>query len=361
MLSLAVGDSLIHIDLFLRGLAVSAMLILGISGLRSAISRDQRVALGLASLSISAWLITESPTAFAAFGHLRLLDAISIPVGALFWLLVVAVFEDLPVGPLTLAPAAFQLALGLSRSVLPPDLGNIAWWIQNASTGLLAVHAAVVVARGWSGDLVEGRRQARGLLLGAGSLFTVVTVVTAFAARLDPAGPWMQFSGGRPYGGGFVALVMFATGLMFLQVNTAVFGARRPAPVADARAAAAQRLMLEKLNAFMAAGGWRREGLTIGQVATEVGEPEHRVRRLINQGLGHRNFADFVNSYRIGAAQARLADPAEARTTIAAIAFDLGYGSLGPFNRAFREATGSTPTEWRRQALAASPDLQEAV
>ena len=39
-----------------------------------------------------------------------------------------------------------------------------------------------------------------------------------------------------------------------------------------------------------------------------------------------------------------------------AIAFDLGYGSLGPFNRAFRAATEVTPTEWRRQALACSKD-----
>ena len=61
------------------------------------------------------------------------------------------------------------------------------------------------------------------------------------------------------------------------------------------------------------------------------------------------------------AAKARLSDPAEARTTVAAIAFDLGYGSLGPFNRAFRSVTDLTPTEWRRRALAeASPDLKEA-
>ena len=77
--------------------------------------------------------------------------------------------------------------------------------------------------------------------------------------------------------------------------------------------------------------------------------------------MGHRNFADFVNGFRIEAAMARLGDPNEARTTVAAIAFDLGYGSLGPFNRAFRAATGATPTEWRRQALQASPELQEAV
>ena len=106
---------------------------------------------------------------------------------------------------------------------------------------------------------------------------------------------------------------------------------------------------------------WRREGLTIGDLARELDAPEHRPRRLINQRLGHRNFADFLNGHRIAAAQRRLADPAEARTTVAAIAFDLGFGSLGPFNRAFRAATGATPTDWRRQALAAaSPELNEA-
>ena len=114
--------------------------------------------------------------------------------------------------------------------------------------------------------------------------------------------------------------------------------------------------------ALRAADGWRQEGLTIGEVARRLDAPEHRVRRLINQRLGHRNFADYVNSFRISAAKARLADPGDARTTVAAIAFDLGYGSLGPFNRAFREATGVTPTAWRRQALSeTSLKLREAV
>ena len=101
----------------------------------------------------------------------------------------------------------------------------------------------------------------------------------------------------------------------------------------------------------MARGAWRNEGLTISILAGELGTPEHRLRRLINLSLGHRNFADFVNGYRVAAAQDRLADPAEARTTIAVIAFDLGFGSLSPFNRAFRATTGSTPTQWRALAM----------
>ncbi len=75
--------------------------------------------------------------------------------------------------------------------------------------------------------------------------------------------------------------------------------------------------------------------------------PEHRLRRLINGTLGYRNFASLINERRIAAARIVLADPAQASKSVAAIAFELGFGSLGPFNRAFKEATGATPTEWR--------------
>jgi AraC-like DNA-binding protein len=93
---------------------------------------------------------------------------------------------------------------------------------------------------------------------------------------------------------------------------------------------------------------WRREGLTVGALAAEVGVPEHRLRVLINGRLGHRNFAAFINARRIEAARRQLADPAFADTPVSKIAYDLGFASLGPFNRAFKEATGQTPTEWRR-------------
>src|SRR5262249_54345619 len=96
---------------------------------------------------------------------------------------------------------------------------------------------------------------------------------------------------------------------------------------------------------------WRREGLTIGALADELATPEHRLRRLINDHLGARNFAAFVNAHRIAAAKALLADPTNARKSVSAIAFDLGFGSLGPFNRAFKEVAGVTPTEFRKAAV----------
>ena len=60
------------------------------------------------------------------------------------------------------------------------------------------------------------------------------------------------------------------------------------------------------------------------------------------------------DSYRIPEAQQVLADPEQVRKPVLTIALDLGYGSLGPFNRAFKATTGQTPTEFRQRAVAES-------
>jgi AraC-like DNA-binding protein len=75
-------------------------------------------------------------------------------------------------------------------------------------------------------------------------------------------------------------------------------------------------------------------------LAEKLSYPEHQLRRLINGYLGYRNFSAFLNSH-----------PDRARTPVLTIALDLGYGSLGPFNRAFKMETGMTPTDYRHRNL----------
>jgi AraC-like DNA-binding protein len=92
---------------------------------------------------------------------------------------------------------------------------------------------------------------------------------------------------------------------------------------------------------------WRDEKLSIAGLAAQLGEQEYRLRRLINGQLGHRNFAAFLNGYRLAEVRSALADPSQRDVPILTIALDAGFGSLGPFNRAFREAEGMTPSEYR--------------
>jgi AraC-like DNA-binding protein len=97
---------------------------------------------------------------------------------------------------------------------------------------------------------------------------------------------------------------------------------------------------------------YRQEGLTIGLLAARLGLPEYRLRALINERLGHRNFNAFLNRYRLDEAKAALADPHQADVPVLTIALDAGFQSLAPFNRAFKANTGLTPTEFRRSAAA---------
>jgi transcriptional regulator GlxA family with amidase domain len=148
-------------------------------------------------------------------------------------------------------------------------------------------------------------------------------------------------------------------GVWLLGMRASVLDGEAPVSAAAPPLAAPETLALkpadrpayQKLMALMEEGVWREEGLSVAALAARVGLPEHQLRALINGQLGHRNFSAFLNAWRLPAAKALLADPAEARKQILQIALDVGFGSIAPFNRAFKEATGKTPTEFRRRAL----------
>jgi AraC-like DNA-binding protein len=120
---------------------------------------------------------------------------------------------------------------------------------------------------------------------------------------------------------------------------------------AEAPAIPVDPVLLEKIRTAMERDRlYREEGLTIAVFALRLGTTEHRLRRAINAGLGHRNFNAFLNAYRIADAKAALADPSQAEVPVLTIAMDAGFGSLAPFNRAFKAETGFTPSDYRARA-----------
>ena len=121
-----------------------------------------------------------------------------------------------------------------------------------------------------------------------------------------------------------------------------------PGPADRGLVAALERLMTVDR-------AYRQDGLTIGALAQRMGLPEYRLRRLINQALGYRNFNSFLNDYRLREAKAALADPDQAAVPVLTIALDAGFNSLGPFNRAFKTDTGLTPSEYRRLNAGGNP------
>ncbi len=106
--------------------------------------------------------------------------------------------------------------------------------------------------------------------------------------------------------------------------------------------------LLELMNIEKA---YRQPGLTITELAAKMHVPAHQLRKLINSHMGHRNFSSFLNRYRIAEACEILGNSDSANSQVLGIAFSLGYQSLSPFNRAFKESTGLTPSDYRRQSV----------
>lgn len=335
------------LDLLIPGVAIGLCLAFAMAIVQSRLSWTIRFCAFLAASSYAVNILYFSPferllglqyggpwIAAALFGGLP---------AAFTWASIIAVFEDGTLRWRLLTPALISLMLACVDLSGTGSLQTAAWRINNLFLLLLVLNAFYVLARGYAGDLVESRRRLRRPLLAACVLMGLVQVFVyvIYQTRWADQGPWLARSGNLLELIGLCAFVA-----VVLQLRGGLF---TPPPARAGPDADRDEDDIAALNAIMLEGeAWRREGLGIGKLAAELKMPEHRLRRLINGRLGHRNFRAFLNAYRIEAARRRLADPHETRS-IAQIAFDLGFTSLSPFNRAFKEAVGDTPNEWRRR------------
>ncbi len=211
---------------------------------------------------------------------------------------------------------------------------------------LMGIYLALlgVALATWRQDLVQKRRQFRIVLMFAIALVSVVFVGMEFVWTQEHH-LWIY-----PVQGITVALLVAVFGMWVLTTDTIILA---PEPIAQPPAPqpSDQDWIATKLSKAMTDGLWQREGLTITALADHLGVPEYRLRETINQRLGYRNFPAFINGYRIEAAKTILADSEQTGRSILEIAYDVGFASLGPFNRAFRDGTGQSPRDFRRDAL----------
>ncbi len=91
--------------------------------------------------------------------------------------------------------------------------------------------------------------------------------------------------------------------------------------------------------------------LKVSDLADHIGAQEYKVTRCITSHLQYRNFNHMVNNHRIERAIGVFKNPNYNHLHVATIAFDCGFNSLGPFNRAFKQHTGMTPREYRQQLV----------
>jgi AraC-like DNA-binding protein len=95
-----------------------------------------------------------------------------------------------------------------------------------------------------------------------------------------------------------------------------------------------------------------KNDLSLTELADIMGLSTRHLSQVINQHR-HRNFYDYVNSYRAHHAANFLVS--HGKTNLTRLAFESGFNNRVSFSKAFRSHTGQTPTEFiSRQAEASA-------
>lgn len=342
-----------QIDTVIRLMAVGATMLLLAILLAGRVRVGLKVPLAGLAVGAAAYLVNSSPlfsppiTSRVPFDFA--VDFISLLSPFWIWLFARRLFErEPPQWVIWGFPAFFTLCLVTGKVFIPMRPLTFAG-IHIA--GLILVADLLYTA--WSGrkdDLIEKRRMIRvwlPLLVGvqAGGILLIELIIGN--AITDPiiqaVNAFLIFALTL-----FCGIALFETNVQLL-VDTNEDSA--PPQPAASDLSPAENVLREKLDSAMAEGFYRTPGLSIAALADHLQTPEHRLRALINQRLGFRNFSTYLNGHRIAEAKQKLSDKAHVDLPVLTIAMDLGYNSLPTFNRAFRSETGMAPTDFRRSEL----------
>jgi AraC-like DNA-binding protein len=335
------------IESAIRGGVIALILVLGALAARAARrSAADRYSVAFALCGI-AYLVETAPSLAHRQGlWIVAVRLISVSTPAVFWLWVKAQMDD-PYVPSWRDGLAWTGMTALGAWAMAADR-LLPWHVVRVASLVFVGLGIWRSLAGRGGDLVEGRRRLRLVLAIAVALY--IAAIEFINFRNLGINGLETTIGLELFLAAYVAFGIAArvTGAPAAPAEQAPLPAARPSPPADPEEAR----LLDALSRTMEIDkAYREERCSIAVLAARLGIPEYRLRRLINQRLGHRNFTTYVNGYRLAETTAALADPTQARVPILTIALDAGFQSLGPFNRAFKAHTGVTPSEFRRGRL----------
>jgi AraC-like DNA-binding protein len=349
-----------RLDIAVRLVACGASLLLLVLLLAGEMRRGLKLPLAGLLIGAIGYLLNTAGGLLGLPGPQPVSEFLSIFTPYFTWLFALRVFEREPPRLAVFGVPAMLAAAWMIGNLMLPRL-PIGFYIIHVLGLLLVADLFRAALTGRDDDLVEQRRTFRLWLplLVAGQTGGILAyeLVVGHGRALEGYTPVSLLGAAM-----ILALVLFA-GLTLLRTEPELLGRAEPPPaqaesetLRAAQLSPSEMVLRDKLEAAMASGIYRTPGLTIAGLAERLGTPEHRLRALINRRMGHRNFSAFLNRYRIAEAKALLADRAHVDLPVLTIAMDLGYNSLPPFNRAFREETGTSPSEYRRQCFGETTD-----
>ncbi len=345
------------LDVSLRA-ASSALLLLGIFVLMRDARRTKVGRYGcLFLVGVIGYLISSAPFNAELPEWLRVSGFLaSIPNIIFFWMLGRALFEDdFSHRWLGWAFAVVMIIGGLYEIYMQPpeEVRRVLKGTGSVIRFGLIAHVMVLALRGRESDLIEQRRKFRLVFVTVIAVYVGIILLVEFALTSEGPPLWLNLVNVSTMaiviGFAISYLVSlrtddFVTDLIHKEDEPTTPKAEELLALAPADKALVERLT----KAMEEERVWLDEGLNIGALATHLRTQEHRLRRVINQQLGFKNFSQFLNSYRVAEAQTALRDPDQAHLPILSIALGLGFGSIGTFNRAFKDQVGVTPSDFRR-------------
>ena len=247
--------------------------------------------------------------------------------------------------------------LPLSGLFSDPFLPVGSWIYISYSQAILqlifVIFAIYWTLKGWSADLVADRRILRWFFIGVqGALiFTVIFVenflVDGGSTENATAQSFIVYA---------IALLTLGMLLVALRFDFVSLGyvIRKVAELSiEPEKEGTAIFDIDSFNkAFKEQLLYREAGLTISMLAKSLNIPEYRLRAFIHKQLGFRNFNAMLHQYRIEDSGNVLSDNENQNIPILTIALSVGYQSITPFNKAFREIKGVTPSEYRKRMTA---------
>jgi AraC-like DNA-binding protein len=89
---------------------------------------------------------------------------------------------------------------------------------------------------------------------------------------------------------------------------------------------------------------------SLQMMADDLQISREKLSYLINTGQ-QKNFYKFINEFRVEEVKERLLNPQFNHFTVLGIGLECGFNSKSSFNRIFKEETGLTPSEFKKQHL----------
>lgn len=272
---------------------------------------------------------------------LMLLAPISATCGVA-WLLARSLFRPDPAfGRAHLAAVAIIAAVNLAPA---GPLGAALGSLQSLLASAVIVLTIWEAVRGWSLQLSRLEQMMRAAFLasvGGAVLFAVV-----WLRSVEPTSGLTDFVQTMALLG---VTVVAGACVLFRQrfaLETAARETSRPGGATSRPVDREMRRLGARLDTLVRTEALFLESdLKVADLARKLQTPEYKVTRAITGALQAPNFNQYINRFRIDfACQLMEDDPCR---PILAVAFDSGFASIGPFNRAFKALKGQTPRAYR--------------